>query len=40
MYCVNEIIIYNDEAYSGAKKELGFDPSEFIIKILQYLETP
>jgi hypothetical protein len=40
MYRVNEIIVYNDESFAKEKRESGFDPSEFIVKILQYLETP
>ena len=40
MYRVNEIVVYNDEAFAKDKRANGFDPSEFIVKILQYLETP
>ena len=40
MYRVNEIVVYNDEAFARDKRASGFDPSEFIVKILQYLETP
>jgi len=40
MYRVNEIFVYNDEAFARDKRASGFDPSEFIVKILQYLETP
>lgn len=39
-YRVNSVIVLNDESYSFPKKQIGHDPSEFIIKILQYLETP
>jgi hypothetical protein len=40
MYRVNEIMVYNDEGFARDKRASGFDPSEFIVKILQYLETP
>lgn len=40
MYRVNEIAVYNDEAFARDKRASGFDPTEFIVKILQYVETP
>jgi hypothetical protein len=40
IYRVNSVMVFNDESYSFPKKQIGHDPSEFIIKILQYLETP
>ena len=40
IYKINSVMVFNDESYSFKKKQIGHDPSEFIIKILQYLETP
>lgn len=40
MYRINSIMVFNDESYSYKKRQSGHDPSEFIVKILQYLETP
>lgn len=40
IYKINSVMVFNDEAYAYKKRQSGHDPSEFIVKILQYLETP
>ena len=40
IYNINGVMVFNDESYSYKKRQTGHDPSEFIVKILQYLETP
>ena len=37
---VNEAMVLSDSAFAIEKQKSGFDPSEFIVKVLQYLETP
>lgn len=38
LYKINEIIIIHDHSYN--RKIMGADPADFMVKVLQYLETP